>query len=240
MDFPESKPKERDCRFDLTGLSFNATPAVLDMPSEDAPAKPTPLGIAVLREKSLVRRFPMKLQKFYESQSGSNPTKDGYVAVKTDLEGADLGKALYADKPFYGLDFTLNLGTLGEFASNAGITVGLLLAWSPKPSAQKDSTNRVNVFLKFPGVSGAATDLASLQGVVKLGASTYELKAPGENRPSWTLMLNGIALRILGIEFPLADRLRPNLHIFGPPPDQTQQQETPLGWYAVYPSKVKS
>lgn len=183
----------------------------------------------------------MKLQKFYESQSGSNPKKDGYVPVKTDLDGTDLGKALSVDKPLYGLDFTLNLGTLGEFASNAGITVGLLLAWSPKPSAQKDSTNRVNVFLKFPGVSGVATDLASLQGVVKLGASTYQLKAPGANRPNWALMLNGIALRILGIGFPLDADQRPKLCIFGPPEKQAgQEPETSLGWYAVYKSKTKS
>ena len=241
MEFLESKPKERDCRFDLTGLSFNATPVVVDIPPKP-PLLPNsaPSGIAILRENSLVRRFPMKLQKFYESQSGTDPKKDGYVPVKTDLEATDLGKALYAGKPFFGLDFTLNLGTLGEFASNAGITVGLLLAWSPKPSAQKDSTNRINVFLKFPGISGAATDIGSLQGVVKLGASTYELKAPGENRPNWALMLNGIALRILGIGFPLDEKLRPNLHIFGPPSKQARQEpETSLGWYAVYPSKAK-
>ena len=238
MEFLESKPRERGCRFDLTGLSFNATPVVVDSPLKDTPAKPAPLGIAVLRGNSLIRRFPMKLQKFYESQSGSNPTKDGFVAVRTDLADTDLGKPLYADKPFYGLDFTLNLGTLGEFASNAGITVGLLLAWSPKSSAQKDSVNRVNVFLKFPGVRGAETDLASLQGVVTLGASTYQLKAPEKDRPSWVLMLNGIALRILGIGFPLVAEQRPKLHIFGSPPDKTQQQQaTPLGWYAVYSRK---
>jgi hypothetical protein len=212
-----SKPdlEQRKFTIGLAGISLDATPTAGDP-----------------RENSLVKKFPMKLQKLYASESGTDPTKDGYVPVKTDLDGTELGK------PLYGLDFTLNLGTLGEFASNAGITVGLLLAWSPNTPSEKD---RVKVFLKFPGVSAAKTDLLSLQGVVKLGASAYELKAYTEKineKPvtSWVLMLNGMALRILGIGFPLGEK--PNLYIFGPPPDQPQQQpETPLGWYAAYQAR---
>ena len=232
----DSEPdlEQRSFTIDLTGIALDATPAAGDP-----------------RENSLVKKFPMKLQKLYASQGGTDPTKDGYVPVKTDLDGSDLAKPLYAGKPLYGLDFTLNLGTLGEFAANAGITVGLLLAWSPKLSPKEGSPpeNRVNVFLKFPGVSAAKTDLLSLQGVVKLGASGYELRAYPEkvkvtdkgkvnekDVTSWVLMLNGMALRILGIGFPLGEK--PNLHIFGPPSDQSQQEpETPLGWYAVYKSK---
>ncbi len=199
------------------------------------------------RDNSLVKKFPMKLQKFYNSASGADPTKEGYVPVKTDFEGDPLGQ------PVYGLDFTLNLGTLGEFASNAGISVGLLLAWSPKPPPRENSPaaeNSVKVFLKFPGVSAAKTDLFSLQGVVKLGASEYALKAYSEtvtvieNRKaeqkavtSWVLMLNGMALRVLGEPFPPK---KTNIYIFGPPPDQPQQEpEMPLGWYAVYQSGRK-
>ena len=217
MDFPESNPKKRTCTMDLTGFSFDATPTAVD-----------------LRDNSLVKQFPMKLQKFYHSASGADPKKDGYVLVTTDLPVATDFKSDPLGPPVYGLDFTLNLGTLGEFASNAGITVGLLLAWSPNTPTEK---NKVKAFLKFPGVSAAKTDLFTLQGVVKLGASEYALKAYTEkvkemDVTSWVLMLNGMALRVLGVPFPPKQT---DIYIFGPPPDQPQQEpETSLGWCAVY------
>ena len=115
------------------------------------------------------------------------PVKDGYVPVTCDAN-SDTPLA----KQIYGLDFTLNLGTLGEFASNAGINVNLLLAWSTE--------KQVKVFLKFPGVSGASADLFSLQGVVTFGASKYELvyTADQENNgvKGWMLMLKEMGLRI--------------------------------------------
>lgn len=198
MDFLESKPAERNLRIDLSGFSLDGNPTAV-----------------TVRSDSLIKKFPMKLQRFYSSSSGTTPSNDGYIAVTTVIsDDKDLSNQIY------GLDFTLNLGTLGDFAANAGINVNLLLAWSAE---------KVKVFLKIPGVSGASTELFSLQGVVKLEANRYELVYLDDVR-SWVLILNQMALRILGVGFPLWNK--PNLFIFGPP--QAGAADMPLGWYAAY------
>jgi hypothetical protein len=213
MEFMDSMPAERTLNIDLSAFSLDGNPTA-----------------AVARENSLVKKFPMKLQRFYSALSPDTPAKiidtapvkDGYIPVTTTtIESGLLAKQVY------GLDFTLNLGTLGEFASNAGINVNLLLAWSTE--------KQVGVFLKFPGMSAGSTYLFSLQGVVKFGASSYKLVYYKDAR-AWLLMLNEIALRILGVAFPTGAKT--NLYIFGPLDVEGQAPqnaiETPLGWYAAY------
>jgi hypothetical protein len=218
MDFVISEPAKRSLKVDLTGFSLDGSPTT-----------------AKARDNSLVRNFPMKLQRFYSASSPERPAadkdtapvKDGYVPVTFDANsGTPLAKQIY------GLDFTLNLGTLGEFASNAGINVNLLLAWS--------TAKQIKVFLKFPGVSGASADLFSLQGVVKFGAGEYKLEYMDNQENNgvkgWILMLKDMGLRILGAGFPTNSK--PSLYIFGPPVVEGQpvqgDNETPLGWYAAY------
>jgi hypothetical protein len=224
MDFVASEPAKRSLKVDLTGFSLDGNP----------PA-------AVARADSLVKKFPMKLQRFYSSSSADRPAedkdtapvKDGYVPVTCDAN-SDTPLA----KQIYGFDFTLNLGTLGEFASNAGINVNLLLAWSTE--------KQVKVFLKFPGVSGASADLFSLQGVVTFGASEYKLEyidnQENNGVKGWILTLKEMGLRILGVGFPTGNK--PSLYIFGPPTAQGQpaqgDNETPLGWYAAYKGATRT
>jgi len=224
MDFPASEPAKRSLKVDLTGLSLDGSPTT-----------------AKVRDASLVRNFPMKLQRFYSASSAGNPAadkdtapvKDGYVPVTFDAN-SDTPLA----KQIYGLDFALNLGSLGEFASNAGININLLLAWSTE--------KQVKVFLKFPGVSGASADLFSLQGVVKFGAGEYKLEyidnQENNSVKGWILMLKEMGLRILGVGFPTGNK--PSLYIFGPPTAQGQpaqgDNETPLGWYAAYKGPTRT
>jgi hypothetical protein len=220
VSFVSSKMNERTVGIDLSRLTLDGTSKEVK-----------------LRPKSFVKRFPMKLQRFYTSQSAEAPKNDGYVPVKTLLGNSE------TDAPIFGLDFTLNLGTLGEFAANAGIAIGLMLVWSPRPDIEPRPEGKLGVLLKFPGAGPAPSDLLSMQGVVKLRADTYELKLASNTkgdvtRNSWVLLLNGMALRILGIGFPRGNR--PKLGIFGAPYDPQdnaagdEATEAPLGWYGVY------
>ena len=75
MDFEDSTPAERSLKVDLTGFSLDGNPRLLNA-----------------RAASLVKKFPMKLQRFYSSSSADNPAKDtdtapvkdGYVPVTSD------------------------------------------------------------------------------------------------------------------------------------------------------------
>lgn len=180
-------------------------------------------GATVARANSLFKRFPMKLQAMLQARPSGNPTSglpgaNGYVPVNVTIPTRPIAT------PWYGFEYTLNLGTLGEFAANAGITIRLLITWTPSPTDLQ-----AQVFLKFPGVSGPNSDLFSLQGVLRLGAGSYELKSNGNG--GYLLVLNNIALRALGLTIPPGGG--PNIYIFGNP-NPPQEGDDNLGWLALY------
>lgn len=190
-------------------------------------------GATAVRTNSLVKRFPMKMLSFIRSDGNTLPANSGYVPVRAPVR---LDKV---EKLWYGLDFELNIGGLGEFAANAGIVVRLLLAWSPGGTALK-----AQPWLKFPGVNGAANDLLTIEGVVKLGASAYELRQfTAAGVTSYLLMLKNFALRVLGVGFPTGGG--PDIYIFGdpnppalPPAGTEQPDDDKLGWFGVYKKPV--
>ncbi|MBS1913513.1 MAG: hypothetical protein JST22_16115 [Bacteroidetes bacterium] len=213
MKFNMDSPSDRTFTFDSRTIALDTAPAV-----------------TIPRGQSLAKKFPMRLQTFMSSDAGKLPKDLGYVAVGTQLAAQPVAA------PWYGLDYTLNLGTLGEFAANAGITVQLAVTWSPGGPSQP----RAQVWLKFPGVGGIGNDLFSLEGVVKFSASSYSLKAfTDDDDIGYLLTLNSMALRILGVGIPFGGG--PNIYVFGPPksPALLSPTATPsddaLGWFAVYP-----
>ncbi|MBS1913509.1 MAG: hypothetical protein JST22_16095 [Bacteroidetes bacterium] len=210
MNVPKQNPAGKTFAFEPGGISFDDTP-----------------GATTPRDNGLVRKFPMALQSLLYAVQGKLPADLGYVAVSVpQITGAQIAQQ------WYGIEYTLNLGTLGEFAANAGITIKVLVTWSP--NAQTPSAH---VWLKFPGSGGASVDLFSLQGVVKLGASSYELRGfTQEGRTGYLLKLNNFGVKILGLGLPLGGG--PSMYVFGPPPCAASVPVVPsddaLGWLAVY------
>jgi hypothetical protein len=201
-------PSTKTFTFKAEGLSFDPAP-----------------GSTVPRPGSLAKRFPMRIERFVTSAQGKLPNELGYARVNTTINAQPV------QLPWYGLEYTLSLGTLGDMAANAGISVQLLITWSPDPQQLK-----AQVWLKFPGVSGVGGDLFNLQGVIKFGASSYQLRSYGSAADTgYMLMLNSMALRVLGISIPFGGG--PNVYIFGPPPGVQPPAQTSvdaLGWFALY------
>ncbi len=192
-------------------FAFTTTRVTFDLAPASSP----------LRAGSLIAKFPMRMLSFSRNAGGEGPRKEGYVPVSAPMTAEPIAPALW-----YGLDFELNLGTLGEFAANAGLTIRMLLTWSPGARA------RSQVWLKFPGVSGGGNDLFSVEGVVKVGARAYELRMFGTGATaSYILMLDNFALRVLGLAFPIGGG--PNIFIFGNP-GATTPDDDKLGWLGVY------
>ncbi len=181
----------------------------------------TAQGATVARSGSLVRNFPMRVLAL-RCSTGAAPTAQGFVVLRSPLDTSFDPLTTR----WYGLEFELNLGTLGELAANAGIVVRVMLAWSPGGVAKAKAA----AHLKFPGVGAANNDMMSIEGVVKLGASSYELVKVANG---FAIRLKSYALRLLGLSLPVGGG--PDIVIFSNPDQAEASPEDVLGWYAVYP-----
>jgi len=166
------------------------------------------------RANSLASHFPMKLAGLYQATGSVTPDSLGYMPVDSPLQGSQLSA------PWFALQYDLDLGTPGALAAQVGFTAGLLLAWSPNPTAAT-----VYVGLSLPGVSGGQRAI-SLQGVLSLAFGTVTFLV---QPPTYILELSNIVLKFLSLSFPSGGQT--SLVMFGNPNAQTSGA---LGWYASY------
>lgn len=183
-------------------FAFDAQHILLDAPTSKA------------RDDSLASHFPMKLTGLYQATGSVTPDSLGYMPVDSPLQGSQLSA------PWYALQYDLDLGSPGALAAQVGFTAGLLLAWSPNPTAAT-----VYVGLSLPGVSNGQRAI-SLQGVLTLafGKVTFLVQPP-----TYILELGNIVLKFLSLSFPPGGQT--SLVMFGNPNAQTSGA---LGWYASY------
>jgi hypothetical protein len=192
------------------------------------------------REDSLAREFALQLQSLIVSAPQQTPASLNYLSL---LTWANLGEPKLhspglsgVSDSWYGLNFNINLGTLGVLANKAGFNSSMLLAWSPGNGAT--STQRaVAIGLLLPGVTPNAPAF-SLEGVLKLAIGSLNLTftpANGGTPAYWLLNIDNIALKFLGfLSLPPTGVI--DFALFG---DNQVTSASSLGWYAIY-NKLKS
>ncbi|HEU5135468.1 MAG TPA: hypothetical protein VFU13_10035 [Steroidobacteraceae bacterium] len=182
---------------------------------------------SVPRNESFFRRFPLQLAGMIRGVPGTQPRDQGFLAVKVPLYQPALNDGWHA------LTFTIDMGTLGALAADAGLTMTLAAAWGP-------GTNQavVNVGLKLPGVQTIG-QLLPIQGVLGLGFQGIELDASPAptGGPSYVMRLRRFYLQLLGWKFPPGQA---DVYLFGDPEIASVPaggRRGALGWYAAYRKK---
>ena len=187
------------------------------------------LANSIPRANSLFARFPLQLTGLVttpdpkltgQAASALTPQSAGFVSISAPIQQGTLGN------PWYGLTYVIDMGGLGALAGNVGITIKLLIGWSPQTA---ETAPAVFVGVALPGVKNTLGVDLPLQGILKLGFRTIQLLANDiDGRRNYLLRLRDFGIRILGLSFPPGHN---DVSLFGNP-DQTSN--TKLGWYAAY------
>jgi hypothetical protein len=212
MRFLMTSPKEQTFSVRETNTAFDMT-------------------ASVQRPSSLINNFPLTVSALVaspdlsadgEAPSGQTPEDMGYTSVSASIDQTPM-------KPsWYGLVFTLDLGTFGALTGSVSFKISILAAWSIGTN-QNDIP--VYLGLKLPGISAIAGSFP-LQGVLKIGFRNFvfETYTTTDNKLGYLLRLRHFALSALVWSFPPGDA---DIILFGQPGNPKGS----LGWYAAYDSK---
>lgn len=185
------------------------------------------------RTNSLVGNFPLAVTRLIASPDLSDPAKRtdkdykpigqtpedmGFISVGAPLDQTPMVPG------WFGLEYTLDMGTLGALTGSLGLKISVLAAWS-KGATPTDAP--VYLGLKLPGIPALGGSFP-LQGVLKLGFRSFHFYTYTSNgKTGYTLKLQNFSLSVLAWSFPPGNT---DLFLFGAPGDPTAS----LGWYAVY------
>ncbi|MEV0410540.1 hypothetical protein AB0I68_06905 [Streptomyces sp. NPDC050448] len=185
------------------------------------------------RAQSLVARFPIRLNGLIATPDPQlatgapappqTPADMGYVSVTAPLDQSAL------TQPWYGLDYTVDLGSLGALTGSKAFAIQVLVAWSPGTA---DTEPGIYLGVRLPGADGLLGVNLPLQGVVTMGFKSVEfLVAEEPELPrTYTLRLRDFAVRLLGLAFPPGHN---DVILFGNP---DQGGASKVGWYLAYAS----
>lgn len=188
------------------------------------------------RGQALYALFPLRLSGFLATPdpalgAGQSAASEGSVLAPDSFGYVSVGAPLHQSKltdPWYGLVYTIDLGTLGALAGGVGLALNVLVAWSGGGTRQEPA---VYVGVKLPGIKDAIGIELPLQGVITLGFKSIQFVA-SENattkKRQYLLRFRNFALRFLGLAFPPGY----NDILLAGDPDATSP--TKLGWYAAY------
>lgn len=191
-------------------FTFDAQNPVIDMSASKA------------RPESLFSHFPLKFSRFVQGKPGSTPSGQGYMACATPVGESGL---MY---PWFGIEYELNLGTIGALASSVGFVATLLTAWS------YGSGYPVFTGLKIPGVSPQSLSF-TIEGVIGISIDDFRFTTDktADGHTAYTLLFSNLGLRILGVKLPPSAYI--DLVLFGNP--DPGRRTASLGWYAAYNAK---
>lgn len=182
---------------------------------------------SVPRASSLVDNFPLTVTALVaspnlsaegEKPTGQTPEEMGYTSISAPIDQTPMVPS------WYGLVYTLDLGTFGALTGSVSFKIAILAAWSKGP----DQVNfPVYVGLKLPGISAIAGSFP-LQGVLKLGFRSFVFETyPDNDRLAYLLRMKQFALSVLVWSFPPGNS---EIVLFGQPGNP----KASLGWYAAY------
>lgn len=186
------------------------------------------VSASTARVSSLFNNFPLTITSLVagpnqsaegETPTGQTPEDLGYTSISAPLDQVPMIPG------WYGLVFTLDLGTFGALTGSVGFKISILAAWS-KGASQED--NPVYLGLKLPGISAIAGSFP-LQGVLKLGFRSFQFETytTDDGLTGYLLRLRHFALSVLVWSFPPGNT---DIVLFGQPGNPGGS----LGWYAAY------
>ncbi|MFT5264259.1 MAG: hypothetical protein ACI8YQ_003005 [Polaribacter sp.] len=208
MVFDINTPNNKTFTFDTSQIAFN-------------------LGQSTTRIGSLFPHFPLNLRGLTVGTDKNSPESQGYLTV----ELPELEQQQTVSAQWYGLQYDLDMGTLGALASEAGFNASFIIMWEVGGTG-------ADAGIQLPGVN-SQSKFFSLQGVLKLTIETIKLQkgialnSEGEPDPSKTaylMMINDIALKFLSVKIPPGGDI--NFYLFGDPDENAKPGS--LGWYAAY------
>jgi len=180
------------------------------------------------RPESLLNNFPLivstlvaspNLSAAGEEPKGQTPEEMGYTSVSAPIDQTPM-------KPsWYGLQYVLDMGTLGALTGSNSIKINILVAWS-KGAEQGDPP--IYIGLKLPNIPALGGSFP-LQGVLKLGFRNFQFITyrTDEGKLGYNLKLRQFALSVLVWSFPPGNN---EIVLFGEPGNPKGS----LGWYAAY------
>lgn len=205
LSFPLDTPTTQTYTFDVGQIAFD-------------------IGQSSARNDSLYRHFPLQLTGMATGNKDNTPDKQGYLNVLLPTLQQQQG----ISDDWYGLLFSLNMGTPGALASAAGFNTTFMAGW-------KAGATGASAAMKLPGVNPQAPSF-SLQGVLKLDIGTITLSLATGSSPGnmqYLMRINKIVLKLLSLSFPSNANI--GFFLFGNPDDQAPPES--LGWYAAYAAK---
>lgn len=215
MDFSDLNPAKRQFSFDPQDIAFDA-------------------GNSAGRPQSFVYNYPLALSGLLYGNGKQAPKDLGYLSVASPLD--QQSQSIPAS--WYGLAFTINLGTVGALGSKVGLTATLLLAWGTGLTNPAANSFAAAVFIKLPG-TGGSSNLFSLQNVLKLSIGSIRLFVDADavaGTTAYLIKFNNIALKVLSKALPPNGRI--GMFLFGDPRQHgqpvTDPSQSSLGWYAAY------
>src|SRR5690606_2819484 len=147
MRFPIHSPKSQRFDWDVSGVTFEHTGAVI-------------------RRGSLPDRFPLRARGMLSASAAARPADLGWsTLIVPELDAPELAAG------WFGVRFDLGLGTPGALAEAAGLPAGMGVFWTPSIRRAP-----VMVGLRLPGASGGA-DGVSLMDVIDLRPHRQQLLA---------------------------------------------------------------
>ncbi|MCW3085513.1 MAG: hypothetical protein JWP12_2879 [Bacteroidetes bacterium] len=190
---------------------------------------------SVYRPSSLLNNFPLSVSALIaspdlsaegETPSGQTPENMGFTSISAPIDQTPMVPS------WYGLLYTLDLGTFGALTGSVSFKIGILVAWSKGPSP---SAFPIYIGLRLPGIS-AITGSFPLQGVLKLGFRSFQFEtyATGDLVAplGYLLRMRRFALSVLVWSFPPGNA---DIVLFGQPGNPKGS----IGWYAAYDSDKK-
>lgn len=174
------------------------------------------------RPGSLAAALHLIPDSFLTGDGENTPEKAGFASMRTGCSLGGVGNASWT-----GFTLHVNMGTLGELASRAGLSAKILLAWSNEPAGNAQAGG---LWIKMPGAGGEGI---LLQNILKLTTGAVSLGFDDEKQ-AYFLLIDNIALSILGIA-KLPSNGNTRFYLFGAASEN--EEENALGWYSFYKHK---
>jgi hypothetical protein len=204
----------------IVRMSFDTTTGVTTFSVSEADAAFNLAG-STPRPNGLAGRFPAKPLRFVKGDASvQSPKAMGYAPVTCGVQQALI------TGPWYGIEYEMELGTLGALANSVGITLTIMAAWGVDQTAQ---TPPVFLGVSLPGMGLSGFELA-LQGILKIGFSTiqFDTYTADDGGVGYIMRLRDFGLHILGVNFPSGHI---SVLIAGAPETTGPSK---LGWFAGY------
>ena len=210
MSFSLASPSQQTFIPHASGVSF-------DMSSSSEP-----------RTNSLLNNFPLVVGALIASPNlaltgeeiiGQTPEDMGYTSVSAPLDQTLMIPS------WYGLQYVLDMGTLGALTGGKSVKINILVAWS---KGVEEGSSSVYIGLKLPNIPATGGSFP-LQGVLKLGFRNFQFETydAGSGKLGYNLRLRQFALSVLVWSFPPGNT---DIVLFGEP----SNPKGSLGWYAAY------